>query len=167
MSLWRLQCPVRRGTHVAPLCADLTRQERFHVKKKKADLISSGLINASNVCLFLVVESILDQTVHQRLEKSVFSVVNHRRPEAVRYTPPWRAMLRFETQEESRIPLPDHNSTYFHSSSDAVYFENIPIFMAGHHSRFKVLPQASFIPSLPSVHTMASEPPFDSNRVFF
>lgn len=56
--------------------------------KKKADLISSGLINASNVCLFLVVESILDQTVHQRLEKSVFSVVNHRRPEAVRYTPP-------------------------------------------------------------------------------
>lgn len=33
-------------------------------QKKKADLISSGLINASNVCLFLVVESILDQTVH-------------------------------------------------------------------------------------------------------
>lgn len=78
---------MRRGTHAAPLYADLTRQERFHVKKK-ADLISSGLINASNVCLFLVVESILDQTVHQRLEKSVFSAVNHRRPEAVRYTPP-------------------------------------------------------------------------------
>lgn len=37
---------------------------------------------------------------------------------------------------------PDCNSTYFHSSSDAVYFENIPIFTAGHWSRrrFKVLP---------------------------
>lgn len=31
-------------------------------------------------------------------------------------------------------------TTYFHSGPDAVYFENIPIFMAGHRSRFKVVP---------------------------
>lgn len=73
------------------------------------------------------------------LEKRVLSVLNHRGREAVRYTPPWRAMLRSAsrlwTQEESGIPRPDRNSTYFHSSSDAVYFENIPIFTA-----FKVPP---------------------------
>lgn len=92
------------------------------------------------MCLLLVMESVLNAG------KCVLSAVNQRRPEAVRYTSPSREMLRSEsrvwTQEESRIPWPDCNSTYFHSSSDAVYFENIPIFMAGHrsHRRFKVLP---------------------------
>ncbi len=33
-------------------------------KGKERDLISSGDIYATNMCLFLVVESILDETVH-------------------------------------------------------------------------------------------------------
>lgn len=66
---------------------------------------------------------------------AVLPVVNHRGPEAVRYTPPWRVGSGLRRSPEY-LGL----ATYFHSSPDAVYFENIPIFMAGHRSRFKVLP---------------------------
>lgn len=84
------------------------------------------------MCLFVDVESPF--SLHGALEKCVLSVVNHRGREALRYTPPGGAMLR----SESRAPRPDCNSTYFHSGPDAVYLENIPLFTARHHSRFKV-----------------------------
>lgn len=80
---------VRKGTNVAaaepPLHTDLIRRDQFHgfisfedvklsqhinnvksnVKKqgKREDLISSRVIYATTMCLFLAVESILDETV--------------------------------------------------------------------------------------------------------
>lgn len=70
----------------------------------------------------------------------VFSAVNQRGPEAVRYTPPQKKKKSDVEvfRADSGLSL-EKNSSYFHSGSDAVYFENIPILTAGHRSRFKVL----------------------------